>query len=204
MITYNKIDQRKQAFIFELDDVLYPEKDYLLQVYYLFANFIEYTETIPAAEDLTHFFKKTLSDHGVENIFDRVKEAFGIDEKYRESFLKLHETAILPLKILLFNKILRLMQEIVIDRKQLFLITNGEPSIQLNKIRQVEWNGLEKYLTVYFAQDFASKPETDSLDFLLDKHKFKRKEALIIGENQVDEEFAHAAGIDFLNSAELL
>lgn len=34
----------KQIVIFELDNVLYPEKDYLLQVYYLFAQFIEYSE----------------------------------------------------------------------------------------------------------------------------------------------------------------
>jgi hypothetical protein len=27
-ITYSDIDPRKKAFIFELDDVLYPEKDY--------------------------------------------------------------------------------------------------------------------------------------------------------------------------------
>ncbi|RYY34080.1 MAG: haloacid dehalogenase, partial [Sphingobacteriaceae bacterium] len=34
---YSDIDPRKQAFVFELDNVLYPEKDYLFQVYYLFA-----------------------------------------------------------------------------------------------------------------------------------------------------------------------
>ena len=37
---YSDIDNRKTAFIFELDNVLYPEKDYLFQVYYLFARFI--------------------------------------------------------------------------------------------------------------------------------------------------------------------
>ena len=33
---YSDIDPRKAAFIFEMDNVLYPEKDYLYQVYYLF------------------------------------------------------------------------------------------------------------------------------------------------------------------------
>jgi hypothetical protein len=35
---------RKKAFVFELDNVLYPEKDYFFQIYYLFANLLEYTE----------------------------------------------------------------------------------------------------------------------------------------------------------------
>ncbi|RZL53490.1 MAG: haloacid dehalogenase, partial [Pedobacter sp.] len=34
----------KKAFIIGFDNVLYPEKDYLLQVYYLFSEFITYSE----------------------------------------------------------------------------------------------------------------------------------------------------------------
>jgi len=41
---YADIDKRKKAFIFELDNVIYPEKDYLYQVYYIFASLLEYTE----------------------------------------------------------------------------------------------------------------------------------------------------------------
>lgn len=40
------------VFIFDLDQVLYPEKDFLLQVYYLFAQFIEYSEQKQATEIL--------------------------------------------------------------------------------------------------------------------------------------------------------
>jgi hypothetical protein len=47
-MNYSHIDKRKKAFIFELDNVLYPEKDYLYQVYYLFAALLEYTEFIDA------------------------------------------------------------------------------------------------------------------------------------------------------------
>ncbi len=198
MLTYTNLDPHKKAFIFELDNVIYPEKDYLLQVYYLFANFIEYTETIPAAADLIDFLKKAYHHHGAYNIFGRAKEAFGLDEKYRENFEKLHHAAILPLKLLLFDKALALLQEIVAGRKQLFLITNGNPLIQLNKIRQTEWNGLHKYITIYFADELAPKPETTVLEYVLSKNKLNRKDLLIIGFNAVDQEFASSAGVDFL------
>ncbi len=41
-----KLIKANDAFIFEFDNVLYPEKDFLLQVYYLFGQFVEYSEQI--------------------------------------------------------------------------------------------------------------------------------------------------------------
>ena len=200
MLKYSDIDPVKKGFIFELDNVLYPERDYLLQVYYLFSNFIEFTETIPTASELIDFMKTAYETHGAAGLFDRASGMFGIDQKYRENFDKLHYTARLPLKLELYKPMLALLQEMVIDRKQLFIVTNGKPEIQLNKIRQTEWNGLEKYLVVYFAEEIKSKPETDVLEFILGKHQLLRKELVVIGCNDTDVEFAGAGGVDFINS----
>ena len=199
MIRYADLDPNKKAFIFEFDNVLVPERDYLLQVYYLFANFIEFTETVPSAKELTDFFKTAFEHHGPEKIFDRAKQAFNLDEKYSENFRKLHFTARLPLKLLIYNPMLTLLQDIVVDRKQILLITNGDPEVQLNKIRQTEWNGLEKYMKVYFANETKPKPETNVFDMVLDQLKLLRKEIAIIGNSGIDEEFALACGVDYLN-----
>jgi FMN phosphatase YigB (HAD superfamily) len=203
MLSYADLPSYKKAFIFELDNVLYPEKDYLLQVYYLFASFIEYTETFPPASDLTNFFKISYEHHGQEGIFEKAKKAFGLDERYRENFERLHKTARLPLKLLLFQNALKLLQDIIVDRKEIFIITNGDPEQQLNKIKQIEWNGLEKYLTVYFANELQPKPEIDVLTFILDKHKLSRRDLLILGNTKVDEEFAIAVGVDYLQVADI-
>ena len=64
MLKYCDLDPNKKAFIFELDNVLFPERDYLLQVYYLFANFIEFTETVPSSTELTNFLKTVYEHHG--------------------------------------------------------------------------------------------------------------------------------------------
>jgi FMN phosphatase YigB (HAD superfamily) len=135
MFTYNDIDPAKKGFILELDNVLYPERDYLLQVYYLFANFIEFTETVPTSKELIAFLKSAFENHGQESLFERASEMFGIDKKYQENFNKLHFTARLPLKLVLYSQMLALLQELVVDRKQIFLVTNGKPEIQLNKIK---------------------------------------------------------------------
>src|ERR1700750_3414122 len=137
---YSDIDKRKAAFIFELDNVIYPEKDYLFQVYYLFASLIEYTELLDA-KAITDFMVATYLNEGKDVVFDRTKEKFGIDEKYRINFHHLLHTVKLPLKLLVYQSVLDIMQEIVVDRKKLFIVTNGNPAMQLNKIKQVEWHG---------------------------------------------------------------
>jgi len=204
MLKYIDLDHRKKAFVFELDDVLYPESDYLLQVYYLFSNFIEFTETFLQAADLIEFFKKSYLQHGDNGIFDRAKEVFAINEKYRDNFDRLYFTARLPLKLLLFSNVLTLLQEIVIDRKDIFIITNGKPEIQINKIMQTEWNGLENYLKVYYAQEISLKPESDVLSYILNKHSLLRKDILIIGNTITDKEFAASSGVDYLNVSEFM
>lgn len=204
MLEYKDFDPGKKAFVFELDNVIYPEKDYLLQVYYLFSNFIEFTEGFPSSAELTDFFKTAYHHHGEENIFEKASEAFGIDDKYRENFERLHYTAILPLKLLMYKEVLKLLQEIIIDRKQLFIITNGKPEIQLNKIRQLEWNGLEKYLKVFYAEEIKLKPEPDVLTYILKDNNLVRKEVVVIGATQTDEDFAASCGVDYVNVDDFL
>jgi FMN phosphatase YigB (HAD superfamily) len=199
MIKYSDIDLRKEAFIFELDDVLYPEKDYLYQVYYLFSSFLEYTEMVDAKE-ATNLMIDTYSSGGKDVVFDALKTGLGIDEKYRFNFVHLTNTAKLPLKLLLYPDMLRLLQDIVIDRKQLFVATNGNPEQQLNKIRQTEWEGLEPYLTCYFAYETMPKPETDCIDLLINDHNLQRRNILMIGSADVDAQCAEASGIDFVKT----
>lgn len=197
MLRYSDIEPRKEAFIFELDNVLFPEKDYLYQVYYLFTAFLEYTELINAKEATSLMIDTYLSE-GKEMVFDRLKERFKIVEQYRDNFNHLNLTAKLPLKLLLDKNLLNLMQEIVIDRKKLFILTNGEPQQQLNKIKQTEWNGLEPYLTCYFANEIAPKPETDSVDLLIKNHNLQRRNIVMIGNSDIDRECADACGIDLI------
>ncbi|HEY4197093.1 MAG TPA: HAD hydrolase-like protein [Mucilaginibacter sp.] len=201
MIKYKDIDPRKEAFIFELDNVLYPEKDYLYQIYYLFTAFLEYTELINAKEATALMIDTYLSE-GKAMVFDRLKERFNIDEKYRFNLNHLSLTAKLPLKLLLDQNMLNLMQDIVVDRKKLFILTNGDPQQQLNKIKQTEWHGLEPYLTCYFANETTPKPETDSIDLLIKDHNLQRRNVLMIGNSDIDRQCADASGIDLIKPAE--
>jgi phosphoglycolate phosphatase-like HAD superfamily hydrolase len=202
-MNYHDIDKRKTAFIFELDNVLYPEKDYLYQVYYLYANLVEYTELYDATAVLG-LMTSTYETEGNEFVFDRIKEKFHIDEKYRHNLDSLLLTAKLPLKLLLFQKMLELLQDIVIDRKKIFLVTNGNAGQQLNKIMQTEWHGLEQYLIGYFAEESTPKPESDVIELLMKEHNLQRRDLLMIGNSETDALCAEASGIDYISAEQFL
>jgi len=200
---YTDIDSRKQAFIFELDDVLYPEKDYLFQVYYLFAGLLEYTTLIDARQT-TDLMVNTYINEGKEFVFDRLKEKLNIDEKHRSNLKHLMVTAKLPLKLLLYQNMLNLLQDIVVDRKKIFIVTNGDPAKQLNKIKQTEWHGLEQYLIVYFTDESKPKPDTDAIDMLIKDHNLQRRDIVMIENAEIDRLCAESSGIDYINVNEFL
>ncbi|WP_462266026.1 HAD family hydrolase [Mucilaginibacter sp.] len=202
-MTYNDIAPRKQAFIFELDNVLYPEKDYLYQVYYLFAAMLEYTELLDA-KVLVSLMTRTCEEQGAGKVFETVQQKFKLDGKYLDGYNQLMDTVHLPLRLLLYQPMLTLLQDIVVDRKQIFILTSGKPERQLNKIKQTEWHHLDPYLTCYFAEETAPKPEPDSLHLLLKDHNLQRRDVVMIGNSTVDELCAEAGGVDYFPATEFL
>ncbi|QQL50969.1 haloacid dehalogenase [Mucilaginibacter ginkgonis] len=188
-MTYSDLDRTKKAFIFELDDVLYPQKDYLLQVYYLFAGFMEYTELLDE-KVLLKLMTETYFSAGPDAVFDEIQSKFKIEGKYRSNLTHLMANAKLPLPLLLYEPMLTLLQDIVIDRKQISIVTAGDAQLQLNKIKQTEWHGLDKYLTCYFESEFTDMANTDVITMLLQKHGLVAQDVLMIGKDGAIEKLA--------------
>jgi FMN phosphatase YigB (HAD superfamily) len=193
----------KKAILLGLDNVLYPEKDYLLQVYYLFSEFMAYSEQLDSAK-IIEFMQGEFTESGSLNVFEKTASKFNIPLKYKTNFDLLHQNARLPLKLLLFKQVLSFLQEVVLERKQIFLLVDGDPAEQLNKIKQIEWHGLEKYLKLYFSAEFAPKPSAKSVNFLLEANKVEKKDLLMIGYNKEDESFAEIIGLQYLSVTKLL
>ncbi|TAH02305.1 MAG: hypothetical protein EAZ15_05455 [Sphingobacteriales bacterium] len=197
MPNYQDFDDNLNAFIFELDDVLLPQKDYDLQVYYLFTNFLEYLEPQYTASHLLAFITKQYLQFGNQNMFDALQKTFNLDAKYQQNLDLLFSNAKLPLKLLLFKEALDLLQQIVVNRKQVYILTSGLAQTQLNKIQQTEWNGLDKFLKVYFVDEFAPKPGTQSLTYLINENDLDLKKTVLIGKSSLDKNLAKAAEINY-------
>jgi FMN phosphatase YigB (HAD superfamily) len=191
-----------EAFFFEIDEVIYPEKDYLLQVYYLFAQFIEYGEQIEG-EGIIRFMQETYFAEGPENIFSKTASQFGIDQKYQLNFDLLLQNARLPLKLLLFAPVLDFLQALKLAGKPIFLLAEGDPAAQLNKIRQIEWNGLEQYLKVYFVAESPNASLVETLHTVIVEHTLNAEQILVVGQPFRLENLTNTGQIKFITTDKL-
>lgn len=196
-----EILKNKEAVIFELDNVLFPEKDYLLQVYYLFAQFIEYTEQ-KDAKAILEFMRTAFEQNGTDGLFEQTAAQFEIGHQYRHNFDLLHQNARLPLKLLLYQTMLDFMQELVVNRKKIFIVTAGNPEQQLNKIKQTEWNGLEQYLTVYFAAEF-NQQKAEIFQNILENNNLSASKMLVVGSNHYDEQQSKVVNLPYIGALEI-
>jgi len=202
MLRHPNIPTEKKALVFALDDVLFPKKDYLLQVYYLFAHLLEYTETVPPANELTEFLKSAYTRHGEAGLFERAAEVFGIDEKYRDHFKRLHLTAKLPLKLWLYPPVKDIMQTAHESGRQVFILTGGNPALQLNKLRHMEWEGLDRVVKVYFEEELISQ-QKEPIAHLLAENGLAVADVLYIHARGEDK-LARIAGVDTLDVEQIL
>lgn len=191
-----------QGFVFELDNVLYPEKDYWLQVYYLFAQFIEYSEQKEGGE-IVRFMGEVYHKEGNTNMFAKTAARFDLPEKYQVNFDLLQQNARLPLKLLLFAPVLEFMQLIRESGKPIFLLVDGDPAMQLNKIRQMEWNGLEQYLKVYFIAEMDGGI-TEALEKIRIECGRNSENVVIIGQPKDDNDLAFFSFLKFLTIDSIL
>jgi HAD superfamily hydrolase (TIGR01549 family) len=193
----------KKAYIFDLDNTLYPEKDYLYQIYYMIGQFVEYQETYEH-DKITKFLIDEFEKEGRGRLFDKLIERFSLDASYMENFLRLMRTARLPLKLILFNEMEELLNELVNNKKQIFILTNGTPQQQFNKIMQMEWKGLQHSIRCYFCDEIARKPAPDSMYHLLEENNLKPEDVLFIGDSEEDRICALEAGVEYINVKKLM
>lgn len=191
----------KKAFLFGFDDVLYPHKDYLLQVYYLFSEFLTYAELQNSAEIL-NFMKAEFEQRGSDQIFEKTAKKFNIPLKYNDNFKLLHQTARLPLKLLMYQQILSLLQELVVERKDIFLVLEGDPIVQLNKVKQTEWHGLESHLKLYFVAEYKSLVEC--VKNILSIHQLNHSQIVYISNNMNDDNLLKPIEVDYFFVTNLL
>ena len=173
----------KKAIIVELDDVLFPKKDYDLQVYYLFAQFLEMTGEQSAA-DIVQFLKKQEDWASEEENFEKLLRKFDFVGKYRSNFDRLYKTARLPLKLFMYQKMLDFLSVAISNGTQIFVVTSGDPETQLNKIKQINWQGLEQYIKVFFIEEHR-QTFFSVVDNLLEDYNLLVSQTLTISKNKL-------------------
>lgn len=153
MFSTQHIPTDKKMYLFELDEVLFPEKDYCLQIYYLFAQFVAFTEARAVAEPLTRYMKEVYLDQGHAAVYPQAARAYAFQADYLENFERLMANGQLPLKLYLFNEVKLLLASILERDGQIGVLTKGNPVMQLNKLKHLDWQGLDQGVRAYFQDE---------------------------------------------------
>ncbi len=176
--------------IFDLDNTLINEKDYIFSAYEEIKEIIKKKNNI----DIKDFLQKEFLVYGRSLIYQKLIKKFKLDDFSLEEF----KNALYLNRNIKSLETLTWFKEFIYYMKQPFnlnIITNGNVVQQENKIRLLKLPPLVKIENVIYANNYNKKPNPESF-FELKKIK-KLKDPIFIGDSEVDRKFAKNANIEF-------
>lgn len=172
---------RINAVIFDLDNVLYDEREYIKAAYRNIARFI--SERYGSEEEL--IYNKLLNDLQEKTsmyprLFNDLLLDLGLDQKLLPDLLKIYSNTTLDLR--LYSASERILAILKKQGIRLGLVTNGNPETQKNKVQLLQ---IEKYFdSIVYARDTVKdKPDPEVYKVILRALCVKPEEAVFVGDN---------------------
>lgn len=185
-----------QLYIFDFDNTLYAERDYLFAAY-------QQIEIALNTKGVADFLKSEFDAHGREKLFNKLIKSFSLSESEIEECLYVLRTVQLSSPLLYIPGTVALINTLRAQNKMLALLTNGNVAQQKNKLQQLEIDLYQLFDEVIFANEIAPKPSAESVFYILKKTNVSASAAILIGDSDVDRQAAHNAGIAFLHANNL-
>ena len=185
-----------KLIVFDLDNTLILEKDYLFEAYEEISYHIESTCFVDKLK-IENYLKNEFINNGRTKLFDKMISHFNISKFEIKAILNILRSYTPLRKISLIDN-MKLILEGLKDKKIPYVIfTNGSVDQQKNKVANIEWDGL--LTDVIYANEINPKPDPISFSNYLLKNKIKinKNEILMIGDSIVDELFTKNLGCDF-------
>ncbi len=191
-------------FIFDLDNTIYNEEDYLFQAYQVICDRYSALEPGQNKKSLFDLMIKIYYQEGRDKLFDKFLETTGSDKDHMVLFLKILRT-FKPEKPLLINKtLLEFLHLLAGKNKNIYVLTNGNPQQQRNKIRHIKWDGLKKHINFVFAEEIGRKPSPAGVFHILKASGIGNGSAIFIGDKETDRICAEEGGVQYLDIRELI
>jgi HAD superfamily hydrolase (TIGR01549 family) len=193
----------RKAVIFDLDGTLYNERDYLYAAWLGIGKDLEKKYNISETR-VYRFLENEFILHGHTVLFDKLIAAFELPPAYLPHALEILRNIEITNKIACYPEMIECLEWLISDGRQLFIVTNGNPVQQKNKIKNIEFGTLLNHIEVIYANEIAPKPDPAVFLLLQKKHNLLKPEVLMVGDSSTDESFSQAAGIDFIHVSKIL
>jgi HAD superfamily hydrolase (TIGR01549 family) len=188
--------------VFDLDNTVYTETDYLFESYRKIAQFAEKKYAVKR-DDVLNFLKTTFIQSGRLQLFDKVLKTFDIPPSAITDFLDIMRTTEVAQLIEPLPEVMDLMTKLRNQGINLYIITNGNPIQQKNKVKHINWHGMVDNIIFIYANEYMPKPDPTSFQQTkIQNHDLCK--TLMIGDSESDFLFAKNVGIDFLNINQLI
>jgi putative hydrolase of the HAD superfamily len=185
-------------FLVDLDDTLYDEKLYLFEAYSQISLFLSQSQNIQF-ELINEYLRATFLNQGRTNLFDKLFDKFKLGNELLADILEIMRNMNLENKIQLFPEAYVLLAQLNQSKKKTIVVTNGNNAQQANKINNLDWKGLRNSFEVIFAKDYGSKPNRSVFEFTCKKFNLTNQKIVMIGDSEIDSEFAKNCSIDFIH-----
>jgi HAD superfamily hydrolase (TIGR01549 family) len=191
-----------QCIVFDLDNTLYNEKDYLFAAYIEVDKYLNQKYNIKP-KDAFQFLVDRFNRFGRKNLFNKLIKQYNLPEETISDLLVLLRNVKIIQKIELFPEMEELLVLLKKNEKQLYILTNGNVNQQKNKIDQIDWKGVSN-ICFRFANEIEPKPSPKGINRILSDHNLSNNEIVFIGDSHEDEECATNANVDFVHVGSIL
>lgn len=170
-----------EAVIFDLDDTLYPEIDYVISGFKVVSKFISNITKIKSEQVFSKLVELFNQDR--KNVFNRLLELYDIDKKLVEDCINLYRNHYPNIK--LNGSIHELLQLLKKNKFKIGIITDGRPEAQWNKIKALD---LKQYCNCIIVTDELGgieyrKPSEVPYEKMLQELGIQAQEAIYVGDN---------------------
>jgi putative hydrolase of the HAD superfamily len=190
-------------FIFDLDNTIYNEEEYLFQAYTAICNRFEAPENGYDRRSLLKLMMKIFREEGRDKLFDKFLSASGLGLSNLPECLKILRSFSPERQIPLFPKTEKILKYLIEQDRKIFVLTNGNPAQQKNKIRSLLWNNLDNKISFILANEIEPKPSPAGIFHILEITGIEKDKTLFVGDSPIDRECASEGGIQFINIADL-
>ncbi len=187
-----------KCYILDLDNTLYNEADYLYAAYREIAHFLHKNYNL-TTEKVENYLISEFTNSGRKNLFNNLIENYKLPKETLNDFLFILRNIQRKQKINLFPEMERLLNQLIVNNKFIYILTNGNVVQQKNKINQISWNGLINKINIKFANEIDPKPSPTAIYEILEECNLKKHEVVFIGDSEVDKKCAGRANIKFLH-----
>lgn len=181
--------------LFDLDDTLYREIDFLRKAYARISNLASAT-CESSAETIYTWMENEFSERGRDLLFQKLCRKFSIPEPEIQEWLKVLRSLEIREGLRLKNWVAPFIDE---HDGRFAVVTNGNVAQQRNKISLLRLNYLFPDLPIYYAALTKPKPHSNSFRIISRDFNVSPENVVMVGDSDVDEKYAQECGIHFVS-----